>query len=77
MTGVQTCALPIYLLQAKNGGGAGVWTDQTSARLPAISVAWSGEGARGMGHDLSHAQHSEVIPALLWIEIEESKKGHS
>ena len=28
-----------------------------------------------MGHDLSHAQHSEVTPALLWIEIEESKKG--
>jgi hypothetical protein len=32
-------------------------------------------GARGVGHDLSHAQHSEVIPALLWIE--ENKKGHS
>jgi hypothetical protein len=31
-----------------------------------------------VGHDLTHAQHSEVIPALLWIEIiEESKKGHS
>jgi hypothetical protein len=22
-----------------------------------------------VGHDLPHAQHSEVIPALLWIEI--------
>ncbi len=31
--------------------------------------------ARGVGHDLSHAQHSEVTPALLWIE--ENKKGHS
>ena len=28
-----------------------------------------------MGHDLSHAQHSEVTPALLWIELETSKKG--
>ena len=65
-----------HLLQAQNGGGAGVWTDQTSARLPAISLAWSGEGARRVGHDLSHAQHSEVTPALLWIEIETSKKGH-
>jgi hypothetical protein len=56
-----------HLLQAQNGRGAGVWTDQTSARLPAISLAWSGEGARGVGRDLSHAQHSEVTPALLWI----------
>ena len=66
-----------HLLQAQNGRGAGVWTDQTSARLPAVSLAWSGEGARGVGHDLSHAQHSEVTPALLWIEIKESKRGHS
>ena len=56
-----------HLLQAQNGGGAGVWTDQTSARLSAISLAWSGEGARRVGHDLSHAQHSEVTPALLWM----------
>jgi hypothetical protein len=61
--------------QAQNGRGAGVWTDQTSVRLPAISLAWSGEGARGVGRDLSHAQHSEVTPALLWIE--KSKKGPS
>jgi len=63
------------LLQTQNDRGAGVWTDQTSARLPAISLAWSGEGARGVGRDLSHAQHSEVTPALLWID--ESKKGHT
>ena len=51
--------------------------DQTSARLPAISVTWSGESARRVGPGLSDAQHSEVTSALLWIELETTKKGHS
>ena len=33
--------------------------------------------SRGVQSNLSLAQHSEVTPALLWIEIETSKKGHS
>jgi len=45
------------------------------ARLPAVSLAWFGEGARGVGGDLPHAQHSQVTAALLWIE--EGKKGAS
>jgi len=48
---------------------------KTSARLPAISLAWSAEGARRVGHDLSHAQHSEVTSALLWIELETTRKA--
>ena len=52
--------------------------DRSNKRAASGSFfAWSGEGARGVGHDLSHAQHSEVTPALLWIEIKESKRGHS
>src|ERR1019366_5847166 len=38
-----------HLLQAQNGSGAGVWTDQTSARHPAISLANTGEGGRRVG----------------------------
>ena len=45
--------------------------------LPAISVTWSGASARRVGPGLSDAQHSEVTSALLWIELETTKKGHS
>ena len=64
-----------HLCPAPNDRGAGVRTEQTSARLPAVSLAWSGEGARGGGGDRSPAQPSEVTPALRWIA--ESKKGAS
>ena len=61
----------------ENGGGASVWPDQTSARLPAISLAGFAEGARRVGPGLSDAHLSEVTSTLLWIELETTKKGHS
>ena len=38
--------------------------------------AWFAEGARRVGPGLSDAQHFEVTSALLWIELETTKKGH-
>ncbi len=49
--------------------------DRSNKRAASGSFSCVVEGARGVGRDLSHAQHSEVTPTLLWIA--ESKKGHS
>src|SRR5215472_3785023 len=57
-----------HLCHAQDGGGASVWTNQTSAWLPPVPLAWSEKGAGGVGHDLSYAQHSEGTSPLLWIK---------
>src|SRR5713226_3858098 len=49
----------------QNDGGAGVRTDQTSARIPAVSIARVGEGSRGMGPGVPDPQHLKIVPADL------------
>ena len=62
-----------HLLDTQDRGRTGVWTNQRGARLPTLSLAWTEEGTRGVGDRLSHAQHSEVTSALLWIEEEDKQ----
>src|SRR5206468_12223001 len=57
-----------HLLDTQDRGRAGVWTNQTGAWLPAVSLAWTEEDKRGMGAHLPHSQHSEATSALLCIE---------
>src|ERR1019366_6899085 len=52
---------------AQDDRGAGVWTDQTGARIPAVSLARAGQGARRVGADLHDTQYSEASQDLLWI----------
>src|SRR6266446_2493459 len=62
-----------HLLDTQDRGRTGVWTNQRGARLSTLSLAWTEEGTRGVGDRLSHAQHSEVTSALLWIEEEDKQ----
>ena len=61
-----------HLLHAQNRRGASVWTNQTGARIPSVSLAWTEEGTREWLM-ICLTQHSEVMSALLWIE--EDNKG--
>ncbi len=46
---------------------AGVRTDQTGTRFPAVSSTRAAESARRMGLDLPHPQHPQAPSVLLWI----------
>ena len=54
--------------QAQNDRGAGVWSDQRSARAAAVSIAWPDQSEWGMaalGHD---AQHQKAVEPLQQAE---------
>src|SRR6266851_5789876 len=46
---------------AKAGGGTGVRTNQTGARIPPVPVAGRRKSARRVGHDLHHPQPPEAV----------------
>src|SRR6266487_2298394 len=50
---------------AQNDGGAGFRTDQTSARISAVSIARVSEGSRGMGPGMPDPQHFKIVPSDL------------
>src|ERR1700751_3912491 len=53
-----------HLLDTQDRGRTGFRTNQTGARLPTVSLAWTDEGARGVGDHLSHAQHSGLRSSI-------------
>ena len=47
---------------AHGNGGTGLWPDQAGPRLPAVPVAWVGEGEGRVVADLHRPQPAETVP---------------